>query len=135
MKINNGMSLVKTESKLPVRLEDLTRFALIGREKLNSVRAGIRAINKLGLAKEVREQKLEEGQMLGEALLDAEARIGDLLKVQTIHGGSLNYKSGRKTPEFIRGDIRQVIVSRCICINLLIYLYYDFWLEISYIPF
>jgi hypothetical protein len=37
----------------------------------------------------VREQKLEEGQMLGGALLDAEARIGDLLKVQTVHGGSL----------------------------------------------
>lgn len=79
MKINNGMSLAKTESKLPVRLEDLTRFVLIGREKLNSVRAGIRAITKLGLAKEVREQKLEEGQMLGEALLDAESKIGEML--------------------------------------------------------
>jgi len=79
MKINNGLSLTKINSQLPVKSEDLTRFVLIGREKLNSVRAGIRAITKLGLAKEVREQKLEEGQMLGEALLDAEARIGEML--------------------------------------------------------
>ena len=37
------------------------------------------ALPKIGLAKDVREQKLGEGQELGGALLDAEARLGELL--------------------------------------------------------
>lgn len=74
------MELVKHNSQLPTKLEDLTKFVLIGREKLNSVRAEIRAINKLGLAKEVREQKRDEAQMLAGALLDAESKIGEIIK-------------------------------------------------------
>lgn len=66
--------------QLPDKIEDLAKFVLVGREKLTSVRAEIRAISKLELAEEVREQKKEEAQMLGEALMDAEVRIGDLLK-------------------------------------------------------
>lgn len=65
---------------LPNTIEDLAKFVLVGREKLSAVRANIRAIDKLQLAEEVREQKKEEAQMLAEALLDAEVRIGDLLK-------------------------------------------------------
>jgi len=68
------------QSNLPANIEDLARFALIGREKMVAVRAEIRAIDKLGLAEEVRRQKLEEGQMISEAVLDAEVRIGTLLK-------------------------------------------------------
>jgi len=40
----------------------------------------IRAISKLNLAGDVREQKMDEAQMLAGALLDAEAKIGDLTK-------------------------------------------------------
>lgn len=47
--------ITTTTQQLPDTLEDLSRFVLIGREKLNSVRAEIRAINKIGLAKEVAE--------------------------------------------------------------------------------
>jgi hypothetical protein len=50
-------------------------------QKLDAVRSLIHAIDKLPLAKEVREQKKEEAQMLAGALLDAEARMGELLKV------------------------------------------------------
>lgn len=67
-------------NSLPANIEDLAKFILVGREKLVSVRAAIRAIDKLELAEEVREQKKEEAQMLAEALIDAEVRIGDLLK-------------------------------------------------------
>lgn len=66
--------------QLPDTLEDLSKFVLVGREKLNSVRAEIRAIDKIHLAEEVRNQKREEAQMLSEAVLDAEVRLGDLLK-------------------------------------------------------
>ena len=72
--------LILTQQNLPNNLEDLSKFVLVGREKLTAVRAEIRAIDKVQLAEEVREQKKEEAQMLAEALLDAEVRIGDLLK-------------------------------------------------------
>lgn len=73
-------SLTKTKINLPANIEELTKFVLIGREKLVSVRAFIRAIDKLGLAKDVREQKKDEAQQLAGALLDAESKIGELLK-------------------------------------------------------
>lgn len=60
------------------------------REKLNSVRAEIRAIDKLELASDVRNQKNEEAQMLAGALLDAESRIGEILKSVEHRGGSSN---------------------------------------------
>lgn len=72
--------IVIQNQNLPNNIEDLAKFVLVGREKLTSVRASIRAIDKLQLAEDVRAQKKEEAQMLAEALLDAEVRIGDLLK-------------------------------------------------------
>ncbi|MFA6941439.1 MAG: hypothetical protein WCQ54_10775 [Clostridiaceae bacterium] len=73
-------SLTLQQNNLPSTLEDLSQFVLVGREKLTSVRAEIRAIDKLNLAQEVRDQKKEECLMLSEALLDAEVKLGDLLK-------------------------------------------------------
>lgn len=70
--------IISQTNNLPSTLEDLTRFVLIGREKLNAVRAEIRAIDKLELATGVREQKLQEAQEISDALLDAETRIGAL---------------------------------------------------------
>ena len=64
---------------LPANIEDLSKFVLVGREKLVSVRAEIRAIEKVGLAEEVRKQKLEEAQAISEAVLDAEVKIGELM--------------------------------------------------------
>ena len=71
---------VRAEYELPATIEDLSRFVLIGREKLVAVRAEIRAIDKVGLAKEVRAQKLKEAQLISEAVLDAEVRIGELMR-------------------------------------------------------
>lgn len=53
-------NLTKVKQNLPNIIEDLAKFVLVGREKLTAVRANIRAINKLQLAEEVREQKIEE---------------------------------------------------------------------------
>ncbi len=50
--------LITTQKHLPATLDDLAPFILIGMDKLQVVRAEINAINKLGLACEVREQKL-----------------------------------------------------------------------------
>lgn len=81
--------IIKNQN-LPNKIEDLAKFVLVGREKLTAVKAEIRAINKVGLAKEVYQQKQEEAQMLAEAMLDAEARMGDLLK-------QIPKASGRRT--------------------------------------
>jgi len=64
---------------LPARLEDLAQFVLVGRDKLAMVRAGIRALDKLDVAEGVRQQKKEEAQMLADALLDAETKIGEIM--------------------------------------------------------
>lgn len=68
------------KENLPDTIEDLSRFVLVGREKLISVKAEIRAIDKVQLARDVRDQKRSEAQMLSEALLDAEVRLGEMLK-------------------------------------------------------
>lgn len=83
------MSEITTvNNSLPTTIEDLSKFVLIGREKLVAVRAEIRAIQKVGLAQEVREQKLAEAQEIAEAVLDAEVRIGELMtQVQKASGG------------------------------------------------
>lgn len=76
MTTNN--EIITATQQLPSTLPELSKFVLIGREKLNAVRAEIRAIEKVGLAKEVHEQKLLEAQEIAEAVLDAEAKIGEL---------------------------------------------------------
>lgn len=86
--------LIIKNNNLPNKIEDLAKFVLVGREKLTSVRAEIRAIDKLELAKEVKEQKKEEAQMLAEALIDAEVRIGDLLKqIPKAQGARIDLKT------------------------------------------
>ncbi|MBO5004335.1 MAG: hypothetical protein J6D03_03610 [Clostridia bacterium] len=91
--------IVIQNQNLPDKIEDLAKFVLVGREKLTSVRAEIRAIDKVQLAQEVREQKKEEAQMLAEALLDAEVKIGDLLK-------QIPKAQGKRT------DIKTTLVQR-----------------------
>lgn len=72
------MDVISAKNTIPSTIKDLSKFILIGRERLISVRAEIRAIDKLGLARDVREQKLAEAQAIAEAVLDAEVRIGEL---------------------------------------------------------
>lgn len=68
-----------SEMQLPDTLPELASFVLVGREKLTAVRAEIRAIEKVGLAKEVYEQKLKEAQEVSEIVTDAEVKIGRLI--------------------------------------------------------
>lgn len=94
--------------QLPDSLPDLSKFALIGREKLNAVRAEIRAIEKVGLAKEVHEQKLLEAQEIAEAVLDAEAKIGELTaKIPKAQGQrtELPTNSGKKSKHETIADL------------------------------
>lgn len=72
--------IINVNHALPTTIDDLSKFVLVGREKLVAVRAEIRAIEKVGLAQEVRTQKLAEAQDIAEAVLDAEVRIGELMR-------------------------------------------------------
>nr|DAF98379.1 MAG TPA: hypothetical protein [Siphoviridae sp. ctnNB1] len=74
------MKLQTIKQNLPTNIEDISKFVLVGREKLIAVRAEIRAIEKVELAQEVRDQKRDEARMLSEALLDAEVKLGEMLK-------------------------------------------------------
>ena len=73
-------SLTVTTQQLPDTIEDLSKFVLVGREKLKAVKAEINAIQKVGLAKEVLEQKRAEAQEIAELVTLSEVRIGAMLK-------------------------------------------------------
>ena len=73
--------LIVAQNNLPTTLEDLSKFVLIGRDKLQAVRAEISAMKNLNLAREVREQKLREGQEIGNLVLLAESKLGELFKL------------------------------------------------------
>jgi len=77
--MSNELPVIQN-TNLPDTINDLSKFILIGREKLNAVRAEIRAIEILKLAENVHNQKLEEASLLAEAVLDAEVRMGELLQ-------------------------------------------------------
>ena len=90
--------IVSREGELPATLDDLSKFVLIGREKLVAVRAEIRAIEKVGLAQEVRKQKLKEAQDIADTVLDAEVRIGELMaKVPKATNGGANQYQAKTT--------------------------------------
>lgn len=90
-------ALTERKQQLPDNIEDLSRFVLVVREKLNAVRAEIRAINKIGLAKEVHEQKLVEAQEIAEAVLDAEVRLGELTaQMEKVSGGDRRSENFKK---------------------------------------
>lgn len=74
----NGLANI--EKQLPGNLEDLSKFALVGREKLKAVRAEISAIERVGLAKEVLEQKRTEAQDIAELVTLSEVKIGKMLR-------------------------------------------------------
>ena len=76
---DTSTALIIAQNKMPTRIEDVAKFALIGRDRLRAVYAEISALDKIGVVEEVRKQKLEEGQRIGELVLLAEARLGELL--------------------------------------------------------
>ena len=72
--------IVLRKDNLPDTIEELQRFVLVGHERLKAYRAALSAINKLELAEEVRDQTRQDAQMVGEAVLWAESKLGQLLK-------------------------------------------------------
>lgn len=87
-------------SELPATIDDLSKFVLIGRDKLTAVRAEIAAIKKVGLASEVLEQKRAEAQEIAELVTLSEMRMGEMLseipKATKGSGGNRYQKAPRE---------------------------------------
>ena len=79
-------------AELPATIDDLAKYALIGRDKLQAVRAEISAIKKVGLASEVLEQKRAEAQEIAELVTLSEMRMGEMLREipKATHGSGSN---------------------------------------------
>lgn len=97
--------IAERQVQLPNTIEDLSKFVLVGREKLNAVRAEIRAISKVGLAREVYQQKLSEAQDIADAVLDAEVKMGQLT-------ASIPQASHYRGNQYTGGKVSTVINSQ-----------------------
>lgn len=68
------------QANLPDQPSDLAKFMIVAQEKVKAVKAEIRAIQKLKLAKEVYAQKMEEQRRLQEVILLAYQRMGEITR-------------------------------------------------------
>lgn len=84
------------QAQIPDTLEDLSQFVLVNEERVQALRAQIRAIKKVNLAKEVYEQKLAEAQEIGQITVEAAQKMGELLLTIQKHQGN----SSRSVEEF-----------------------------------
>jgi len=83
--------ILRETGGLPATIDELREFILVGKAKLKVYQQKVKLIKDLGLAKQVKDQALEDGQSVGEAILWAEAKMGELLK--KISPGRATYKS------------------------------------------
>ncbi len=65
--------------ELPATIERLHRYVLIGKEVLKAHRARLRAIDKIPDAQDFKVASLQDGQKLAELVLEAEAKLGEML--------------------------------------------------------
>ena len=70
----------RDQAGLPVTVEALNQFIIIGKERLNAQKAKIRAIEKTDMAIEAKEAALEDAQDMADILLDAEMKLGGILE-------------------------------------------------------
>lgn len=84
----NDNALVTVDNVSIAPIEDVAKFLIIAPEKAKAMQAEIRAIKKLGMAKEIYEQKQEELRMVNELVLDAKVRMGEL--TMQIPKGTIN---------------------------------------------
>jgi hypothetical protein len=96
----NDLAILETQ--LPANVDELAKFVLIGTEKLKSLKAEIRAIDKLHLAQEVYDQKLNEQRLLSGLILDAYAKLGEFTTAMPKSvGGRPSENSSFRSEEFI----------------------------------
>lgn len=88
---------VHQNGDLPTKPSDLAKFMIVAQEKVKAVKAEIRAIQKLNLAKEVYSQKMEEQRRLQEVILLAYQRMGEITR-------EIPRAAGRPSEKIIRAS-------------------------------
>jgi len=91
--------LIATEKQLPSTIEELVDFVLVGNEVIKSWKAKLNAIDKVELTKDARDQALRDGQQVGECVLYAEAKLGQL--IEPLSNPTLSRRGKRQLPEGI----------------------------------
>ena len=93
------------QAQLPDTIEDLTKFVLIGRAKLDAYKLKLQTVSKLTDAQKIRDQTMQDMQDVSIAIVAAEQRIGEiLLSIQKASGRPSENSSGR--PEkFTKSEI------------------------------
>ena len=92
--------VIKSEYELPANFDDVASFAIIAQEKLKSVRAEISAIQRLGLAQDVLQQKIQEAQQIAEVKTRAEMRLGELTAAMPKAAGRPAKNSSSRSEKF-----------------------------------
>lgn len=93
--------IIISQNNIPANVEDLSRFVLVGTEKLKAVKAEIAAIQKVGLARDVYEQKKREAQEIAEAVQLASVQVGKILNAmpKATAGTGANQYSKKESAE------------------------------------
>ena len=100
------------QAQLPDTLEDLSQFVLVNEERVQALRAQIRAIKKVNLAKEVYEQKLAEAQEIGQITVEAAQKMGELLlQIQKASGGINQYNKEEKSTITEKSKTKAEVIS------------------------
>jgi hypothetical protein len=99
------MELTATREYLPTTIEDLNTFILIGKQRLLAHKAKIKAIEQTKMAIAAHEAALSDAQDMADILLDAEVRMGEMLKGIPKTGRTVGYGSSGGTIPSLPPDI------------------------------
>jgi N6-adenosine-specific RNA methylase IME4 len=67
------------KNSLPSTIDELVPYVLIGEEKIKAYRAKLSAVKKLSLSIECERAALDDAQRMGEAVIMAKSKVGELL--------------------------------------------------------
>lgn len=96
----NEVEVIDSDKQLPESIDKLSAFVMVSEEKVQAMRAQIRAIDKVGLAEDVYKQKVAEAQELSKLAIEAAERLGEeLLKIPTKMGQRTDLTSVTKVTE------------------------------------
>lgn len=97
-------TLTLKNKNLPDKIEEIQEFIIIGEQAINAHKAYLNAIKEVGVAKKYYDAKLCDGQKLGELVLEAQIKLGNVLQNTVTPRGcaTLGYHGRTKTlPEGI----------------------------------
>jgi N6-adenosine-specific RNA methylase IME4 len=72
--------LIEHIKQLPTTVEEIVDFVILGNEAIQAWKHKVRGVKKADLANEAYKQSLRDGQRMGELVLLAEAKLGELLE-------------------------------------------------------